>query len=85
MRRITVLVTAALLCAALVLATVAAAAGPPGYVVKGTASGGRYHLVATRWQASGIAGGGGYRLVSPVSPTGTGTPCCCNYLPCVLR
>ncbi len=85
MRRITVLATAVLLCAALVLVTVVAAAGPPGYVVKGTASGGHYRLVATHWQASGIADGGGYRLASPVTTTGTGTRCCCTYLPVMLR
>ncbi|MBC7228126.1 MAG: hypothetical protein H5T61_13010 [Thermoflexales bacterium] len=57
-----------------------------GYVVKpGTASGGGYRLSGVTWQARGIASGGGYRLAVPVGPAGTGTPCCCTYLPCVLR
>ncbi len=57
-----------------------------GYTVQaGTIAGGGYHLTSTTWQVRGIASGGGYRLAGPASPTGTGTPCCCNYLPCVLR
>lgn len=60
--------------------------GPPGYVVKpGTASGGHYRLTAVTWQVRGIISGGGYRLAGPVGPNGTGTPCCCTYLPCVMR
>ncbi len=91
MRRYTILITiATLVCALLLAGVVAAQSGgqppPAQYVVaKGTASGGHYRLAGTAWQASGVASGGGYRLAGPASPTGTGTPCCCNYLPCVLR
>lgn len=61
--------------------------GPPlAYTVQpGTASGGGYRLSGVTWQVRGTAGGGGYRLAAVVSPAGTGTPCCCTYLPCVLR
>jgi hypothetical protein len=86
-RRVTALV-AVLFCSLLLVSSVgrAQSSGPPGYVVEqGTASGGGYHLTSTTWQARGIASGGGYRLAVPASPAGTGTPCCCTYLPCVLR
>jgi hypothetical protein len=48
-------------------------------------SGEGYHLTRLTWQVSGAASGTGYSLVSPGGPTGTGTQCCCSYLPCVLR
>jgi len=54
-------------------------------VEKGEASGGRYHLTSVSWYVSGTASGGGYRLLSPSSPTLRGNGCCCTYLPCVLR
>ncbi|MGB9640155.1 MAG: hypothetical protein ACPL4H_04535 [Anaerolineales bacterium] len=44
-----------------------------------------YHLNIITTQVLGISSGGSYRLSSPLGVTGTGTPCCCNYLPCVLR
>ncbi|RCK76815.1 MAG: hypothetical protein ANABAC_3240 [Anaerolineae bacterium] len=66
-------------------AALAQSSGLPGYIVQGTSSCDRYHLTGTTWQARGIASGGEYRLAGLTSPTGTGTPCCCSYLPCVLR
>jgi hypothetical protein len=67
----------------------AQSSGPPslaGYAVQqGTVSGGGYLLASTTWQARGTASGGGYRLASPLALAGTGTPCCCTYLPCLLR
>ncbi|MFQ6101351.1 MAG: hypothetical protein ACE5OS_08975 [Anaerolineae bacterium] len=81
---------AALVCV-LLLAAVALAqpGGPdpaPWYVVeKGAASGGHYHLTSLAWQVEGAAGGEGYRLLSPASPTLRGNGCCCTYLPCLLR
>ena len=44
-----------------------------------------YRLEAAGLRASGASSGGGYRLLLPGSPTGTGTPCCCTYLPCLRR
>lgn len=58
---------------------------PSRYVVRGVASGAHYRLVVVTWQVRGEVSGAGYYLVVPLSPTGTGTPCCCIYLPCVLR
>ena len=48
------------------------------------ASGGAYRLSGAGWQVKGSSSGGAYRLQGPVSPSG-GTPCCCNYLPCVRK
>ena len=62
--------------------------GPPPaqYIVAlGTVSGGSYRLTSQVWQVGGVASSERYHLVSPASPTGTGTPCCCTYLPCVLK
>jgi hypothetical protein len=59
---------------------------PSGYVVEqGIASGGRYRLTSTSWQASGVASGGGYYLLGPAAPVSSENGCCCNWLPCVLR
>jgi hypothetical protein len=57
---------------------------PWHFVKPGTTSGGHYRLSAQVLHASGVASGGGYQLTSLSIPSGTGTPCCCNYLPCVL-
>ena len=78
-------VLALLLPTAMVLA--AGGTGPPVWyaVEPGTASGGSYSLATLAWQASGTASGGGYRLLAPVRATGRGTPCCCGYVPCILR
>jgi hypothetical protein len=53
-------------------------------VAQGAASGGGYRLTGFGWQVSGSSSGGGYRLLGPASPS-SGTPCCCNYLPCVRK
>ncbi len=44
------------------------------------------HLAGAVWQVQGVSVGGGYQLWSvPLSPSGTGTQCCCTYLPCLLK
>ena len=59
---------------------------PGPYAVRmQAAAGGAYHLDGGGWQVRGAAGGPGYRLEVVASPAGTGTPCCCTYLPCILR
>ena len=59
---------------------------PVLYTVRqGVIAGEGYHLTSLTWQVSGTANGAGYHLANPSSPTGTGTPCCCTYLPCVRR
>ena len=92
MRKVTIPITVAALVCVLLLASAALAQsggpGPPGAwfaVESGTASGGGYHLATLAWQASGTASGGNYRLLTPVRAIGRGTPCCCNYLPVILR
>ena len=44
-----------------------------------------YHLESGGLRAIGASSGGGYRLLLPEAGTGSGTPCCCTYLPCVRR
>ena len=44
-----------------------------------------YHLESGGLRVMGASSGGGYRLLSPEAPTGSGTPCCCTYLPCARR
>jgi len=59
-----------------------------GYAVQaGTAAGGAYQLAAgwQGWSVRGAAGGGSYRLDVVSAVRGTGTPCCCSYLPCALK
>jgi hypothetical protein len=57
-----------------------------GYSVQaGTAAGEGYRLTSLAWHADGTAGGGGYHLLAPASPTLRGSGCCCTYLPCVIR
>ncbi len=53
-------------------------------LTQGTASGGGYRLNGLRWQVTGASSGGGYRLQGPAGPSG-GTPCCCSYLPCLMK
>lgn len=48
-------------------------------------SGGLYRLTSQAWQVRGVADGDGYHLTVSLRPTGTGTPCCCSYLPCMLK
>ena len=54
-------------------------------VTQGAVSGGLYRLTSQAWQVRGVADGSGYRLTVLLGPTGTGTPCCCSYLPCLLK
>jgi len=76
-----------LLLAGVMLAHANSGSDPPTWyaVEQGTASGGGYHLTALRWQVSGLAGGEGYRLLSPLAPSLRGSGCCCTFLPCLLR
>lgn len=48
-------------------------------------SGQGYHLSGLSWQATGSLHAPGYTLTSPSAPSGSGTMCCCNYIPCVVR
>jgi hypothetical protein len=54
-------------------------------VTQGVASGGLYRVTGQAWQVRGVADGDGYHLTVSLGPTGTGTPCCCSYLPCMLK
>ncbi len=55
------------------------------YSVKaGASAGGVYRLTSLAWRAGAASSGGVYRLLGPASPSG-GNPCCCSYLPCVVR
>jgi hypothetical protein len=57
-----------------------------GYAVnQGTASGGHYRLANRTCQMHGLASGGGYSLAGPAGTAGTGTPCCCSYLPVIRK
>jgi hypothetical protein len=49
------------------------------------ASGGSYHLDGGGWRVQGEAGAPGYHLEVVADPEGSGIPCCCTYLTCVLR
>jgi hypothetical protein len=49
------------------------------------AGGEGYRLTTLKWQASGTASGGGYRLLEPAAPALRGSGCCCTYLPCATR
>ena len=59
------------------------------YAVRaGTAAGGAYRLAAGEWAGWAVRGatsGGSYRLEVVSALRGTGTPCCCSYLPCALK
>lgn len=69
----------ALLCLALVgVALLGTAKRAP---VRGNEAG--YRLTSPPWRVTGSLSGSGYVIQSSI--TGTGTPCCCGYLPCVLR
>jgi hypothetical protein len=57
-----------------------------GYAVQpGTAAGGAYQLKGADWSVRGTASGGNYQLDVVNAASGTGTPCCCSYLPCLLK
>lgn len=83
---------------ACLLASGTAQAGPPASdaAQAGTATGNLYRLVAREsarlaaaqnggWRILGTAAGAVYELAPGAEPSGTGTPCCCAYLPCVIR
>ena len=44
-----------------------------------------YHLESGGLRVMGASSGGSYRLLLPEGVTGSGTPCCCTYLPCLRR
>ena len=61
-------------------------------VQPGTAAGGAYQLNSAAWSVRGTssvsratAAGRGYRLETVGAVRGTGTPCCCTYMPCILN
>lgn len=59
---------------------------PSRYIVHpGTTSSGKYKLTNPIWFPSGETDGGGYRLDILFRTLGTGTPCCCIYLPCLMQ
>jgi len=75
-----------------------AQAGPPASTgaQPGTATGNLYRLIAREpaslaapqgggWRTVGTATGAIYALAPGAEPSGTGTPCCCTHLPCVMR
>ena len=58
------------------------------YAVRaGAAAGGGYQLMTgwQDWSVRGAASGGSYRIEVVGAVRGTGTPCCCSYLPCALK
>ncbi len=59
--------------------------GPAAAVGLTTAGGGRYRLDSGPWLIQGTAAGSGYRLEVVPVPAGAGTPCCCTFVPCMLR
>lgn len=54
-------------------------------VEPGAAAGGAYWLSGLAWQISGSADSEEYRLADPAAPAGSGSGCCCTYLPSVCR
>jgi len=56
-------------------------------VQAGTAAGRAYRLASgwQDWSVRGAASGGSYRIEVVGAVRGTGTPCCCSYLPCALK
>ncbi|MBN1954916.1 MAG: hypothetical protein JW900_07680 [Anaerolineae bacterium] len=84
-KRILVIVVAALACLLIVGGVgLAASSGPPGLAAaEGLSPGGGYRLTSLSCDVDGTVSGPGYRLAGTVD--GTGTPCCCVYLPCTLR
>jgi len=83
-RRFLIILVVALVCLAIVGgATLAASSKSSTQGNPATGSSGDYYLATLSWGIDGTLSGPGYRLRGTV--TGTGTPCCCNYLPCILR
>lgn len=57
-----------------------------GYAVRGgILAGGGYRLTCLRLPAADTMSGDGYHLLSLARPEGSGSGCCCTYLPCILR
>jgi hypothetical protein len=50
-----------------------------------TSTGGGYQLTIGKWQINGTLHGNGYLLEVTSAPNGTGTPCCCTFLPCSMN
>jgi hypothetical protein len=50
-----------------------------------TLAGGSFRLTSLCWEVSGIASGGGMRLIRADAPSLTGNGCCCAYLPLILK
>ncbi|RCK72948.1 MAG: hypothetical protein ANABAC_1093 [Anaerolineae bacterium] len=45
-----------------------------------------YQVSGAIWQFQGLSAGEAYRVMAnPLEPSGTGTQCCCTYLPCLLK
>lgn len=44
-----------------------------------------YHLTSQTWQISGITSGDGIYLASRAAPAGTGSGCCCTFLPFICN
>jgi hypothetical protein len=56
-----------------------------GYQLTLTATSVRVHAAPTAPAPVVRAAGGGYVLLLPAEAMGTGTPCCCMHLPCIIR
>ena len=92
-KRLAVIFVAALVCAALLaslatdsLANPAANQLPSTNIVQsGVLTGGEYKLSTGIWHIGGTLSGPGYHLEVSTSVEGTGTPCCCNKLPCINK
>jgi hypothetical protein len=73
------------LLAALLASGVLAQSASPYEVAGGMISGGVYRLTTVTLPSGQAMSGGQYRLLSSSRSTGTGSGCCCTYLPCILR
>jgi len=83
-RRFLIILVVALVCLAILGGVVwAASSNPSTQDQPAPGSPGEYYLTSRSWEADGTLVGPGYQLRGTV--TGTGTPCCCSYLPCTLR
>jgi hypothetical protein len=62
--------------------------GNPDYAVQpATIAGGAYRIATggVAGPAPVMAAGGNYRLGRVIPQVGSGTPCCCTFLPCTLK
>ena len=48
-------------------------------------TGGEFSLQTTGWRIQGETAAASYHLQALSAPTGTGTPCCCSFLPAIRR